>query len=169
MIVGDYECFVGSLRDFADARDPGREFFGGVEIVVALVRGDGFVVREPSVVAPAVQPHVAYGRCGLRGGPRDRPIMVGLCCRNLHRCAQQFQCFCRIPRTMAYFDDQGIVAKRLLGQRGSRPSRLCDETKKGIAAGPRQASSPRAAHRSPREWRVHPPRRSRTILTECRA
>jgi len=44
MIVGDYECFVGSLRDFADARDPGREFFGGVEIVVALVRGDGFVV-----------------------------------------------------------------------------------------------------------------------------
>ena len=54
VIVGNDKCFAGPLCDFANARDPGRELSRAVKIVVALMRGDGFVVREPRVVPPAV-------------------------------------------------------------------------------------------------------------------
>src|SRR5260370_2673449 len=56
MIVGDDKSFAGPLRDFADARNPGRELFRRVKIVVAFMRGDGFVGREPGVIPPALHP-----------------------------------------------------------------------------------------------------------------
>src|SRR6266481_5090899 len=110
MIVGDDKCFAGPLRDFADARDPGRELFRGVKIVVALMRGDGFVVREPGVIPAAMQPHVAYSRRGLRGwaerSPDDRLINVA---KTDAMIPQEFQRFGGIPRTVAHFDHQRIV------------------------------------------------------------
>jgi hypothetical protein len=65
VIVGDDEGVRRMFGDFADARDPRSEFFGGVEIVVALMGGDGGVVGEPGVVAAAMKTDVADGRGGL--------------------------------------------------------------------------------------------------------
>src|SRR5580700_193355 len=67
VIVGDDESVAGVLGDFADAGDPGSELFGSVEIVVAFMRGDRSVIREPGVVAAAVKANVAYRRSGLSG------------------------------------------------------------------------------------------------------
>jgi hypothetical protein len=110
MIVGDDKSFAGPLGDFADSRNPGRELFRRVKIVVALMRWDGFVVGEPSVVPAAVQPHVAYRRRGLRGGPKrapdDRLVDVAETDAVI---AQEFQGFGRIPRTVAHFDYQRVV------------------------------------------------------------
>src|SRR5438445_3941547 len=102
MIVGDDKCFAGPFRNFADARNPRRELFRGVKIVVALMRGDGFVVSEPGVIPAAVQPHVAYGRRSLRGwaerSPNDGLINVA---KTDAMIPQEFQRFGRIPRTVA--------------------------------------------------------------------
>ena len=65
VIVGDDESVAGVLGDVADAGDPGSEFFGSIEIVVAFVGGDGGVVGEPSVVTSAVKTDVTNGRSGL--------------------------------------------------------------------------------------------------------
>src|SRR5229473_2641221 len=46
VIVGDHERLAGALRDFADARDPGSQLFGGVEIVVTLMSGNRCIVAE---------------------------------------------------------------------------------------------------------------------------
>src|SRR5947208_16851143 len=78
-----YTTLFRSLRmlaDFADARDPRVELFRRVQIVVALVRRNIFVVGEPSIVAAAVQAHIADRRSRLRGRrertPHDRLIDV---------------------------------------------------------------------------------------------
>ena len=62
MVVGDDERALGVLADLADAGDPGRELLLRVEIVVALVRWNIFVVGKPGIVAAAVQADVADGR-----------------------------------------------------------------------------------------------------------
>src|SRR2546421_4032030 len=68
VIVGDHERLAGPLRNFADAHDPGRQLFSGVEIVVTLMSGDCRIVAEPRVVAAAVKPHVTDRRGRLSGG-----------------------------------------------------------------------------------------------------
>src|ERR1700694_421655 len=65
VIVGHNKRLASPLCDFADARDPGSQLFGGVEIVVTLMRGDRCIVAKPRVVAPAVKPNVPDGRGGL--------------------------------------------------------------------------------------------------------
>jgi hypothetical protein len=65
VIVGHHKRLAGALCDFADARDPGSQLFGGVEIVVTLMRRDRCIVAKPCVVAPAVKPNVPDGRGGL--------------------------------------------------------------------------------------------------------
>src|SRR5882762_8911087 len=65
VIVGHHKRLAGPFRDFADARNPGSQLFGRVEIVVTLMSGDRCIVGEPRVVAPAVKPHISDGRSGL--------------------------------------------------------------------------------------------------------
>jgi len=68
VIVGDDEGVGRMFGDVANARDPGIELFGGIEIVVAFMGGRGGIVGEPGVVAAAVQSDVAHGRSAFRGG-----------------------------------------------------------------------------------------------------
>src|SRR5713101_4501159 len=112
MIVRHHKRLASPLRDFADARHPRRELFGGVEIVVTLVRGDRCIVAEPRVIAPAVKSHVPYGRGSLRGGAKRAPDdgLVDVA-ETPTAGAQQFERLWRIPRTVAYFDHQRIVSK----------------------------------------------------------
>src|SRR5882762_8759249 len=112
VIVGDYESVVRMFRDRADAGDPGSELFGGVEIVVAFVGGDGGVVRKPGIVATAVETDVADTRSGLGRG-RKRAADDGLI-DVAEPCVvfpQQRPSFLRAPRCVANFDDQRIVGK----------------------------------------------------------
>src|SRR5258708_39548094 len=100
MIVGHHKRLASPLRDFADARNPGRQLLGGVKIVVPLMSGDRCTVAEPRVVAPAVQPHIPYRRGSLRGGAKRAPDdgLVDVA-ETYAPDAQQFQRFGRIPRT----------------------------------------------------------------------
>jgi len=61
VIVGDDKGVARVFGNFANARDPGSEFFRRVEIIVALVGGDGGIVGEPRIVAPAVEADIADG------------------------------------------------------------------------------------------------------------
>src|SRR6266478_9570411 len=61
VIVGDNKDVARCFGDGSDAIRPGRELFGRVKIVVALVLGNFRVVAEPSIVAAAVQADVAEG------------------------------------------------------------------------------------------------------------
>src|SRR6267143_1832659 len=110
VIVGDHERLAGALCDFADARDPGSQLFGRVEIVVTLMSGDRCIVGEPRVVAPAVKPHIPDGRSGLsrwrKRSPDDGLVDVA---ESGAAGLQQFHRLRRIPRTVANFDDQRIV------------------------------------------------------------
>ncbi len=114
VIVGHYERLAGPLCDSADARDPRGQLFGGVEIVVTLMRGNRRIVSKPRVVAPAVKPDVPDRRGGLRRGrkrsPDDRLVDVA---ESGAVGVQQLQRFSRIPRSVANFDDQGIVSEAL--------------------------------------------------------
>src|SRR5438093_3105594 len=112
VIVGDDKRLASPLRDFVDASNPRRQLFGGVKIVVALVRRDGRIVAEPSVVAAPVQPHVSDRRGSLRGRPKRSPDngLIDVAKTDAAG-AQQFQRFGRTPRAVAYFDHQRIVRK----------------------------------------------------------
>jgi hypothetical protein len=68
VIVGDNESVARMFRDGADPGDPGSEFSGVVEIVVAFVGRDGGVVGKPGVVAAAVETNVTDARGGLGRG-----------------------------------------------------------------------------------------------------
>jgi hypothetical protein len=112
MIVGDDKGVAGVFGDFADASDPRSELFGGVEIVVALVGGDGGVVGKPRVVAAAMKTDVADGRGGLgRGG--ERAADDGLV--NVAEAGVVFteerESFGGVPRVVADFDDERVIAK----------------------------------------------------------
>ena len=67
VVVGDYEGVVCVFLDFLDAPDPGSEFVGRIEIVVAFVGRKFGIVAEPGVVAAPVESDVAGGRGALRG------------------------------------------------------------------------------------------------------
>src|SRR5712664_71739 len=112
VIVGDHERLASPLRDFADSRNPGRQLFGGVEIVVSFMRGNPCVVTEPRVVAPPVQPHVPDGRGSLsrrrKRSPDDGLVDVA---ETDAASVQQFQRFGRIPRSVPNFDHQGIISE----------------------------------------------------------
>src|SRR6266851_2721142 len=114
VIVGDHKGLASPFGDFADSRNPRRQLFGGVEIVVTLVRGNPCIVAEPRVVAPPVKPHVPDGRGSLRGrlkrSPDDGLVDVA---ETDAACVQQFQCFRRIPRSVANLDHQRVVSKSL--------------------------------------------------------
>src|SRR6266566_2784305 len=112
VIVGDHKRLAGPFGDFADARDPGSQLFGGVKIVVTLVSGNRRVISEPGVVAAAVKPHVPDGRGGLSGG-RNRSPDDGLVdvAKTDAAGMQQIPRFRRIPRSVANFDDQRIVGE----------------------------------------------------------
>src|SRR2546430_8232542 len=114
MIVGNHKRLARPLRHFADACCPGRELFGIVKIVVALMCGDRLVVAKPRVVAPPVKPHVPDTRSCF-GGRAKRPSDDGLIdVAETHTAAvQQFQSFRRIPRPMPHFDDQWVVGEAL--------------------------------------------------------
>jgi len=112
VVVGDHVNVAGVLLNFLDARDPGFEFFEGIEIAVAFVRWELGIVAEPGVVAAAVEPHVAYGRGGLRGwsdGVADHRLIdvaeAGVVF------AQEIEGGLRLPGRMAEFDDEGIVGE----------------------------------------------------------
>ena len=100
--------------DFADARGPGSEFDGGVEIVVALVGRDGGIFREPGIVAAAVETDVADRRSGLRGGG-ERAADDGLI--DVAEAgvvfAEKGESFGRIPGGVPDFDDERIVGEAL--------------------------------------------------------
>src|SRR5260370_1537923 len=112
VIVGDHQRLPRPLPDFPDERNPGRQLFGGVEIVVALMRGNPCVVTEPRVVAPPVKPHVPDGRGSLSGrrkrSPDDGLVDVA---ETDAAAVQQFQRFGRIPRSVANLDHQRVVSK----------------------------------------------------------
>src|SRR6202040_592920 len=112
VIVGDDERLAGPFCDFADSRSPRRKLLGRVKIVVTLMRGDRCVVAEPSVVAPAVKPDVPDGRGGLRRGRKRTPDdgLVDVAETDA-AVAQEIQRFSGIPRSVANFDDQGIVSE----------------------------------------------------------
>ena len=61
VVVGDHIGVIGVFLDFLDARDPGIEFVGRIEIVVTFVGGELWAVAEPGVVAAAVKAHIARG------------------------------------------------------------------------------------------------------------
>src|SRR5205807_4538704 len=77
MVVGDDERPLRMLAEFTDGPDPWIELFRRVQIVVALVRRNIFVVGEPSIVAAAVQADIADRRSRLRGR-RERTPNDGL-------------------------------------------------------------------------------------------
>ena len=77
VVVGDDEDFAGAVGNFCDAFSPRRKFFGGVQIVVALMGRNGGIVGEPGVVAAAVKAHVADGGSGF-GARLERPADDGL-------------------------------------------------------------------------------------------
>ena len=112
MIVGDNEGVRSVLGDFSNAGDPGSEFFGGVEIVVALVGGNGSVVGEPRVVAAAVKADIADGRSGL-GGRGEGASDDGLV--DIAEAGAVFtkerKSFGGVPSVMADFDNERVVAK----------------------------------------------------------
>jgi len=112
MIVGDYKGVAGVFGDFVDARDPRSELFGGVEIVVALVGGDGGVVGKPRVVAAAMKTDVADGRGGLgRGGERAADDGLVNVAKAGAVFAEERQSVGRIPSAVANFDDKRVIAK----------------------------------------------------------
>jgi hypothetical protein len=112
MIVGDDKGVGRMLEDFADAGDPRGELFGGIEIVVALVGGDGGVVGEPGVVAAAMKTDVADGRSSM-GRRSERAADDGLV--NVAEAgavfAEEGERFGRVPGVVADFDDERIIAK----------------------------------------------------------
>ena len=65
VVVGDHEGVAGVLLDLLDALDPGNEFVGRIEIVVAFVGRQFWIVAEPGVVTAAVESDVADGRGAL--------------------------------------------------------------------------------------------------------
>src|SRR6267143_6438344 len=73
MIVGDHKRLPSPRRNFVGARNPWRQLFGGVKIVVAFMRRDRRIVAEPRVVASPVQPHVPDGRGSLSRRPQRSP------------------------------------------------------------------------------------------------
>jgi hypothetical protein len=112
VIVGDDEGVAGVLGDFVDAGGPGSELFLRVEIVVALVGGDGGIFGEPGVVAAAVETDVTDGTSGLRRGS-ERAADNGLV--DVAEAgvvfAEERESFGGIPRGVADFDDEGIVGE----------------------------------------------------------
>jgi hypothetical protein len=75
VVVGDDEAVGGFVGDGANAGGPRGEFFGGVEVVVTLVRGEGGVVGKPGVVTAALEGDVADGEVDSAEGSRERPMM----------------------------------------------------------------------------------------------
>jgi hypothetical protein len=112
MIVGDDEGVPGLSGDFVDAGDPRSQFFRGVEIVVALVGGNGRVVGEPRVVAAAMKTDVAEGRSDLRRRS-ERTADDGLV--DVAEAGVVFteerESFGGVPRVVADFDDERVIAK----------------------------------------------------------
>jgi len=139
VIVGDHERLASALCDFADARNPGSQLFGRVEIVVTLMRGDRCIVGEPRVVAPAVKPHISDGRRSLsrwrKRSPDDGLVDVA---ESGAAGVQQFQRFLENPTNRGELrrpkDSPRTVS---IPPKGTQRIPKCDETKKGIAAGPR--------------------------------
>ena len=112
VVVGDYECVVSVGGHFLHARDPWFEFFGGIEVVVALVCGDRFVIAEPGVVATAVQADVADGGGGLGGrrkGFSDDGLVDVANAGTMF--VQERERVRRIPSIVAHFDYQRVIAK----------------------------------------------------------
>ncbi len=99
-----------SLRYFSHALGPRRKLGHGVEIVVALVGGNRFVIGKPGVVAPPVQPYVANRGSGFRGGfersPDDGLINVAESRVRFCKHRKGFRC---LPRSVPHFDDQRVI------------------------------------------------------------
>src|SRR6267378_4967232 len=152
VIVGHHERLAGALRDSADARNPGSQLFGRVEIVVTLMSGDRCIVAKPRVVAPAVKPHISDGRRSLsrwrKRSPDDGLVDVA---ESGAAGVQQFQRFSRIPRTVANFDDQRIVRE---------PFQYCRKVRNGFRSAMKRK-------RELQQGRAEPLRRAKDI--EARA
>jgi hypothetical protein len=112
MVVGDDESVASVFGDFVNAGDPRGELFGGVEIVVALVSGDGAVVGEPGVVAAAMKTDVTDGRSSL-GRRSERAADDGLVdvAEAGAVFAKERERFGRVPGVVADFDDERVIAK----------------------------------------------------------
>jgi len=112
VVVGNYIGVASVFLDFLDARDPGIEFVGRIEIVVAFVGGEFGIVAEPGVVAATVESDVARGRsclCGWRDGISDDGLIdvaeAGVVI------AEEIESGLRLPGGVAEFDDEGVVGK----------------------------------------------------------
>jgi len=118
VVVGDDEGATRVFTDGADADDPGIEFVGGIEIVIALVSGRGGVVAEPGVVATAVEADVSDGRSGFRGrneGTADERLVdvaeAGVLL------AKEFESLLGLPGGVTEFDDEGVISEALENRR----------------------------------------------------
>lgn len=114
VIVGDDKGVARVFGDFANARDPRSEFFRGIEIIVALVGGDGGIVGKPGIVAPAMEADIADGRSGFRGGceraANDRLIDVAEAGIVF---AEECEGLVGIPGAVADFDDERVIGEAL--------------------------------------------------------
>jgi hypothetical protein len=114
VIVGDNKGVAGVFGDFANASDPGSEFFGGIKIIVAFVGRDGGIVGEPGIVAAAVEADIADGRSGLRGGreraANDRLIDVAEADVVF---AEEGESLGGIPGGVANLDDERVIGEAL--------------------------------------------------------
>ena len=112
VVVGDHIGVIGVFLDFLDARDPGIEFVGRIEIVVTFVGWKLGIVAEPGVVAAAVEANVACGRGALRGWrdgiADDRLVDVAEAGGVL---TEEIERGLRLPGGVAEFDDEGIIGE----------------------------------------------------------
>lgn len=112
VIVGDDESGARAFGDFADARGPGSQLFRGIKVVVTLVSGNGSIVREPSVVAAAVEADITNRRGGFGGGfdgfANHRLVDVAEASVVF---AEESEGFRSLPGSVAKFDDERVIGK----------------------------------------------------------
>src|SRR5260370_11932820 len=114
MIIGDNEGVARLFPDGPDAVSPGREFLGGVKIVVALMLRNFRIVGEPRIVAAAVQANVANRGSdlfrGLERAPDHRLIDVA---ESRVMLAQKRENVGIVPRSMAHLHRHRLIAQTL--------------------------------------------------------
>ena len=110
VIVGDHVGVTGVFADGTNTSDPGIEFLGGVEVVVAFVWRRCRIVVEPGVVTATVKANVADFRRGFRGRGEgvadDRLIDVA---ETDSMIAQESESVWSLPGRMAQLNDKGII------------------------------------------------------------
>ena len=110
VIVGDHVGVTGVFADGTNTSDPGIEFLGGVEVVVAFVRRRCRIVVEPGVVTATVKSNVADFRRGLcgrgQGVADDRLIDIA----EPHLLImEESEGVWILPGRMAQLNDKGII------------------------------------------------------------